>query len=153
MFFKVWIFLFSFILLCSCDKTDKKTSYHSLKIGENTIFVEVADTEATRATGLMHRSSIPENYGMLFVYSKPAKLSFWMKNTHIPLSIAFLDEKGIITDIFEMAPYDGRPDYSLPSYSSQKEVKYALEMRQGFFKGKNIKVGDLVKFPDAIRKL
>ncbi|NUM33198.1 MAG: DUF192 domain-containing protein [Candidatus Brocadiae bacterium] len=149
MFCKNWIlFCFIFIFFLACEKTKKSEPYHKLQVGENTIFAEVANSKEKKIEGLMHRSSLPENYGMLFVYEKPAKLSFWMKNTHIPLSIAFLDEEGTITEIIEMKPYDGRPDHILPSYTSQKDVKYALEMKQGYFAQKKIQVGEKIKIPD-----
>jgi uncharacterized membrane protein (UPF0127 family) len=80
---------------------------------------------------------------MLFVYEVEQYLSFWMKNTSIPLSIAFIDSKGRITDILDMKPFDDEQ----PNYVSSGPVMYALEVNQGFFDERGVKVGDHAELP------
>ena len=106
--------------------------------------VEVADDLAEQAKGLMDRTTLGENRGMLFVYPEERELSFWMKNTLIPLSIAFIDSEGRIIDIQDMKPLDDEP----PSYVSAKPAQYALEVNQGFFEERGVKVGDRVELPE-----
>jgi uncharacterized protein len=106
--------------------------------------VEVADDLAEQATGLMDRTTLGENRGMLFVYPEERELSFWMKNTLIPLSIAFIDSERRIIDIQDMKPLDDEP----PSYVSAEPAQYALEVNQGFFEERGVKVGDSVELPE-----
>jgi uncharacterized protein len=106
-----------------------------LEIKGHKLTAEVAATDAQRMQGLMHRRMLPENRGMLFVFSYSAPQSFWMKNTYIPLSIAFIDENGAIVNIADMKPL------TTDSHSSAKPAKYALEMNQGWFAKRGIKAG------------
>ena len=106
--------------------------------------VEIADGIFEQHRGLMYRNSLGENRGMLFVYRREQRLSFWMKNTTIPLSIAYIDSKGRITDILDMKPLDDKP----PHYVSSEPVQYALEVNQGFFDEHGVKVGDRAILPD-----
>ncbi len=106
--------------------------------------VEIADDSFERARGLMYRTALGENRGMLFVYGSESRLSFWMKNTLIPLSIAFMDAKGRIVDIQDMKPLDDDP----PSYVSAEPAMYALEVNQGFFEERGVKVGDRAELPE-----
>lgn len=103
--------------------------------------VEVADTEDERQTGLMGRAALPEDAGMLFVFDSEQQLSFWMKDTLIPLSIAFMDSEGRIVDIQDMQPLDETP------HLSAEPAQYALEVNQGFFAAWGIQVGDWVELP------
>jgi uncharacterized membrane protein (UPF0127 family) len=105
--------------------------------------VEIADDDAERARGLMHRTALAENRGMLFVFRREEQLSFWMKDTLIPLSIAFIDSKGRIVDIQNMKPLDDDP----PSYVSAEPAQYALEVNQGFFEERGVEVGDRAELP------
>ena len=109
-------------------------------IGNDTLFVEVAVTEEERALGLMYREFLPENGGMLFIFEDEDYLSFWMKNTMIPLSIAFINSDGVIVDIQDMEPFTTTP------HVSKKPARFALEVNQGWFKKHGVKVGDRVKF-------
>jgi uncharacterized protein len=106
--------------------------------------VEVADDLAEQAKGLMDRTTLGENRGMLFVYPEERELSFWMKNTLIPLSIAFIDSERRIIDIQDMKPLDDEP----PHYVSAEPAQYALEVNQGFFEERGVKVGDSVELPE-----
>jgi len=142
------LFIFFMVLfMLSCSRQEAPVSKTTLQIGNHTIEIEIADTKEKQITGLMYRKSIPENFGMLFIYEKPDYLSFWMKNTHIPLSIAFIDADGILREIIDMEKYDGRPDYLLPHYISKYKVPYALEMRQGWFLSRNIQPGIKIEIP------
>ena len=106
--------------------------------------VEIADSPIEITRGLMYRTALAEDRGMLFVYPYEARLSFWMKNTLIPLSIAFIDAEGRIVDIQDMKPLDDDP----PSYVSAKPARYALEVNQGFFEERGVKVGDRVELSE-----
>ncbi|MDX1389091.1 MAG: DUF192 domain-containing protein [Acidobacteriota bacterium] len=104
------------------------------------IQVEIADDEAERSKGLMFRESLPENGGMLFVYESARPLGFWMRNTLIPLDIAYIDEQGRIVDIQSMEPGDETTHWS------SSDAMYALEMNIGWFEENQVTVGDLVEF-------
>ncbi len=106
-----------------------------------TLNVEVADTPEGRAQGLMHRTKLAENAGMLFDLESSGLWSFWMKNTLIPLSIAFISEDWTIVDILDMAVADDPQNGPFPYYAPAKPARYALEVNQGFFKRKGIAVG------------
>ena len=111
-----------------------------LKVGTETILAEIAAKPEDREKGLMGRTMLPENAGMMFVFEYPHKLSFWMRNTELPLSIAFIDKNMKIVDIQEMKPWDDS------SYESKIQAMYALEMNKGWFEKHRIKVGDRVSF-------
>jgi uncharacterized membrane protein (UPF0127 family) len=111
----------------------------SLEVGGHRIEVEVAADEQTRQLGLMYRSHLPSEQGMLFVYPSPIRICMWMRNTLIPLSVAFLDEEGRILNIADMTPL------SEESHCSVKPARHALEMNQGWFAGHGVKVGDRIK--------
>lgn len=106
-----------------------------LTIGSHTLTAEVASTEMQRVTGLMHRFSLAPDSGMLFVFDSPQRRSFWMRNTYIPLSIAFIDASGTILNIEDMTPHDERPTWSTGP------ALYALEMRKGWFAQRGIAAG------------
>jgi uncharacterized protein len=113
-------------------------------VGERVpVRVEIADTEAEQQTGLMGRSALAEDAGMLFVFEGEQALSFWMKDTLIPLSIAYIDAAGRIVDIQDMQPLDDVP----PHYVSAEMAQYALEVNQGFFEEWGVMVGDTVELP------
>ena len=110
-----------------------------LEAGGQRIDAELARTEPERERGLMHRTVMPENHGMLFVFEQPAQYCFWMRNTLIPLTVAFLDEDGKVADLADMQPRDER------SHCPSRPVRHALEMNQGWFDAHGVKVGDVVK--------
>ena len=112
-----------------------------LTIKEKKIKVEVVRTDEEKAKGLMFREKLGKNEGMLFVFEREETLSFWMKNTRIPLSIAFIAKDGKIVDIQDMEPFD------LQSHVSARPARYALEVNQGWFKKNGIEVGDFVHIP------
>lgn len=106
-----------------------------LAAGMHQIDAQLAQTHEQRMTGLMHRKEMPQHEGMLFVFEQPALQCFWMKNTLLPLSIAFVADDGTIVNIDEMAPQ------TLESHCSAKPVRYVLEMNKGWFSKKGIKAG------------
>jgi uncharacterized membrane protein (UPF0127 family) len=99
------------------------------------IRAEVVADYATRARGLMHRKALPQNAGMLFIFDDHAIHCMWMKNTLIPLSVAFIDDRGAIVNIADMEPH------SEASHCAAQPVKYALEMNRGWFAARGIKPG------------
>ena len=99
---------------------------------------EMATKPAERNRGFMERKKIPDGTGMLFIFEKEQILSFWMKNTPHPLSIAYIDSRGKIRNIYDMTPF------SLTPIKSTSSVRYALEVPQGWYKENNINVGDIV---------
>ena len=108
---------------------------------------EVADERAERQTGLMGRTELAQDAGMLFVFGWERNLSFWMRNTLIPLSIAYIAADGRIVDIQDMEPLDDDP----PPYTSAEPAKYALEVNQGFFAERGVEVGGTVEIPQEYR--
>ena len=106
--------------------------------GIHRIEAEVAATQPDRSQGLMHRRALGQNQGMVFVFPVTATHCFWMKNTPLPLSIAFLDEKGTIVSLDEMAPET--EDNHCPA----RPARFALEMNSGWFKAKGLKPGHVI---------
>lgn len=136
--------LFACISLASCKS--KKLPVKDIKIvrQDGTVFTvkaEIAEKPEDRNHGFMGRKTIPDGTGMLFVFEKDQILSFWMKNTPHPLSIAYIDSKGKIRNIFNMTPY------STASIVSTVSVRYALEVPQGWYKKNGITEGDTVILP------
>jgi uncharacterized membrane protein (UPF0127 family) len=107
----------------------------NLSIAGHKINAEVAATDPQRMQGLMHRRMMPENRGMLFVFTEVSRHAMWMENTFIPLSVAFIDSDGIITNIEDMKPH------TRDSHPAVKPVRYALEMNLGWFAKRGIKPG------------
>jgi uncharacterized membrane protein (UPF0127 family) len=107
----------------------------TLQAGIHLIRAEVADDDRKQAIGLMHRESLEPNHGMLFVFQEKAGHCFWMRNTLIPLSIAFIDDDGIIVNIADMTPL------SEASHCAARPVRFALEMTQGWFDKRGIGAG------------
>jgi len=109
-----------------------------LKIGAHRIKVEVAQTDGEREKGLMFRKQMGRDDGMLFIFDEPAYHAMWMKNTLIPLSVAFLDAQGTILNILDMEPQ------TLDSHAAAGPAIYAIETNKGWFEAKKIKAGDRV---------
>lgn len=106
-----------------------------LSAGMHQIDAQVAGSPEERATGLMFRKEMPQHEGMLFVFEQPAVQCFWMKNTLLPLTAAFVADDGTIVNLEDMKPRTTDP------HCSKKPVRYVLEMNQGWFKKKNIQAG------------
>lgn len=106
-----------------------------LTAGIHLITAEVAATDPTRMRGLMFRQSLPPNHGMLFIFDRKSAHCMWMRNTLIPLSVAFVEDDGTIVNIENMQPHDET------SHCAKQPVRYALEMTQGWFAQKGIGAG------------
>ncbi|WP_088329936.1 DUF192 domain-containing protein [Lacimicrobium sp. SS2-24] len=111
----------------------------AIQIGKQELTLELAETPQQRSRGLMYRETLCEDCGMLFVYSQPRPLSMWMKNTLIPLDVAFADKDGRILVIKSMQPHDLTP------VGTEQPATYAWEMNQGWFEANQVKVGDVFK--------
>jgi len=116
-----------------------------LKAGMHLIRAEVAAEFSARARGLMFRKSLAPNSGMLFVFDGPELQCMWMKNTYVPLSVAFLDAQGTIINIADMQPH------SEETHCATKPALYALEMAQGWFAQRGIKPGMKLAGLDKLR--
>ncbi len=124
----------------------KKLPVQDVKIisqdgSEFIVKAEIAIKPEDRNHGFMERKNIPDGTGMLFIFERDQTLSFWMKNTPHPLSIAYIDSKGKIRNIFDMNPY------STDSIISTVSVRYALEVPQGWYKKNGITEGDTIILP------
>lgn len=134
-----YLMLLCFILFNPKDSfADSHYKKISLEINNNKVTAEIADTDLLRAQGLMFRSKLNTDSGMLFVFEQSAMPCFWMKNTPLNLSIAFITDKGVITNIEHMQAQ------SLASHCPTAPIRYALEMEQGWFEGK-AQPGDQVR--------
>ena len=139
--FLLFIFVTSF---ASCSQKKLPVKQLTITTTEGQIFTveaELASTQEERNFGFMERKKIPDGTGMLFIFEYDQKLSFWMKNTPHPLSIAYIDSNGIIREIYDMTPF------SLSSIESTVSVRYALEVPQGWFQKNNITPGDKITLP------
>ncbi len=107
----------------------------ALRAGDHPIQAEIANTGESRMTGLMHRPSLGTDRGMLFVFPDVARHCMWMKNTFVPLSVAFIDERGVIINIADMQPQTEE------SHCASGPARFALEMNQGWFAANGIRPG------------
>jgi len=115
----------------------------TLSLGENILEIELASTSGQWYKGLMHRKSLGENEGMLFVYPDSKKRTFWMKDTYIPLSIGFFDAKRRLMEIARLDPPRSVMQINLPETVSQHPARYVLEVRQGWFKDHEVALGSV----------
>lgn len=135
--------LFSVTLL-SCNQPKLPTTTLTITKADGStveVVAEIAKKAEDRNHGYMERKVIPDGTGMIFVFEKDQILSFWMKNTPHPLSIAYIDSKGKIRNIYDMTPF------SLSSIVSTVSVRYALEVPQGWYEKNNVKEGDYITLP------
>jgi len=110
-----------------------------LQVGSATVEAEYARSPAERERGLMERTEMPADHGMLFRFDDFRRHCLWMKNTPLPLSAAFMDKQGRIVDLIDLEPLD------TSIRCSQEPARYALEMNQGWFEAKGIEVGERVR--------
>jgi uncharacterized protein len=127
--------LLAALLLSSASVLAQSNPMAKLNAGMHLIQAEVVSDPGSRARGLMHRKTLGNNAGMLFIFDEASIHCMWMKNTLIPLSVAFIDDKGIIVNIEDMAPH------SEASHCASRPVRYALEMNRGWFAARGIKPG------------
>jgi hypothetical protein len=118
----------------------------NISFANKSLQVEFADSFEERALGLMYRKGLCEDCGMLFQFDVERMASIWMKNTFVPLDLAYITVDGKIIDIMQLKPHD------LTSVKSSKQVLYALEMNQGWFAKNNIKVGDKISIEGRVKQ-
>ncbi len=111
----------------------------TLRAGMYQIDAQVAATPERRAIGLMHRKEMPQHEGMLFIFEQASQQCFWMKNTLLPLTAAFVADDGTIVNLADMKPQ------TTDSHCSEKPVRYVLEMHQGWFAKRGFKAGSQIK--------
>lgn len=133
------------ILFSACEAKNDLTKnpireQNVYSIGAKKVFLEIADTPELRSLGLMHRKEMDEDHGMLFLFDRASPQNFWMKNTYIPLDIAYISPNGIILEIHPMKPLSTS---SISSRSSN--IQMALEMNQGWFEKNKISPGDKLR--------
>lgn len=117
----------------------------TIHVDKKPIVVEIANTPEKRRLGLMYRKQMKENHGMLFIFPDPDYLNFWMKNTYIPLSIAFFNRDRRLINIHKM-----KANQTRELYGSKELAIYALEVNQGWFEKNNIKPFSVLKLPKVI---
>lgn len=153
--FKIFIIATFFASLTWADVTDelphikfekgKLELLSSNKKIKKIITVEFAKAPEQQQKGLMFRTKLAADEGMLFEFTEERQLAFWMKNTYIPLDIAYIGKNFVIVDIQQMEPASKLLRSEPPSYPSKKPAQYALEMNKGWFKKNKFKVGDSIK--------
>ena len=139
------VLLAALVLAAAPALADTRPRTTTLKIGAHPLKVEVVQNDADRSRGLMFREKLGRDDGMLFIFDEPAYHSMWMKNTLIPLSVAFVDAGGTILNILDMEPQ------TLESHVSAGPSIYAIETNKGWFAGKKIKAGDKVTGLPGVR--
>lgn len=145
--------IFTAILLLKkddgCEKKDGATC--DLNINGKKLRLTVAYSRQAQMKGLMGVTELKEGEGMIFIYDTPQMLSFWMKNTMIPLSIAYVQSDGRIVQIHDMQPELDKPDWELRSYQSTELAKYAIEVPAGWFYKAGVKESTKIKIPKGIQ--
>jgi len=131
--------------VCCAGCRSRSLQTIEIELGGQVFRVEVARTPEDKKAGLMHRQKLGRRRGMLFVYEVDSPMSFWMANTYIPLSIAFVDRQGTILQIEDMEPLD------LTTVKSRIAARYALEVNQGVFEELGVRAGDRILFPEGFR--
>jgi uncharacterized protein len=136
--------LFSFFALSACDrsvapaeKSGKTLAEHfDIKIGQSTASLQIAVLPIEQQHGLMHRRDLKPNEGMVFVYRYPQQMSFWMRNTPTPLDIGFFNSEGVLLEVHPLLPFD-----ETPVKSRSEELKYAVELPQGWYAKNEVRPG------------
>ena len=145
--------LLAMVIACWCHSSMARAPVTSglptisLKVGNQSIQAEVAATDESRQRGLMFREKMARNEGMLFVFPQIAYHAMWMRNTPLPLAVAFMDDRGKILSIHEMQPFTEQ------SHQAAGPARFALEMNSGWFSANRIFVGDIIRGLDRAPKL
>lgn len=149
--------LLSCTLLTGCkpnksatEATASPDTYFPIGIGESTLQLQLALTAAEHQNGLMFRKELAEDHGMLFLFERPKQQGFWMKNTHLPLDIGYLDASGKLLEVHKLFPYDETP---VPSSSAQ--ILIAIETNRGWYANNQVSPGaqlDIGALKSAIAK-
>lgn len=149
--FRHWLSLAFFVvaLPAACDTLrTQHLKKIDIEVDGVAVKAELAATPEARQRGLMYRTSMGENEGMLFVFPRSKIQSFWMKNTLIPLDVGFFDEQGFLVNIHTMEPDDGKR-----SYRSAEPAIYALEMNKGWYKKHGMRKYSQLRLPEGIKGL
>lgn len=128
------------ITLYQSDKPLPKLPTIKLWLGKHELITEVAATRQELATGMMHRKEMAENEAMLFILPFPQRASFYMKNTHVPLSAAYIDTDGTILEIHDLQPLNEQP-----VYSRSDKIHFVLETKQGWFERNQVGIGMVIR--------
>jgi uncharacterized membrane protein (UPF0127 family) len=134
-----WLFA-GIVFISACSQKTTDLVIHAAT-GDHQLQVEVAQSAAAQQRGLMYRQSLGKDSGMLFIFDEQEPLTFWMKNTMIPLDILFVSSELVIVDITTMQPCTFDP---CPVYTSRRPAKYAVEVNAGYVRTHAIKIGDTV---------
>lgn len=139
---RILLYLGIAILLFTKVRAEETTQFEkkSIQLGQQKLLVEIADDDYKRSRGLMYRTELKEGQGMLFIFDGEQILSFWMKNTLIPLSIGYFDKDKTLIEVLDMKPASPM-ELSPPSYRSSRPGVYALEVPKGWFTQHKIKPG------------
>ncbi len=119
-----------------------------IKLGDQKLTVEVADTDELRQMGLMHRKNLDDGKGMIFIFDREQPQAFWMKNTLIPLSIAFFNSQKKLVDLFDMEPEVSEMVAEPKIYRAKKPAQYALEVPKGWYRKHGVKPGAQFSFEE-----
>ena len=135
-------FLNSFFVFFVFSSPGRK--FQDVKFSNGTLLkVEIARTKKEKTQGLMGRTHLPENQGMLFIFERPQKLSFWTKGTYIPLSLGYFDKNYVLKEIHFMEPQNlMEKNPKINTYKSSCHCQYAMEVNRGWFSKNKIKIGD-----------
>lgn len=151
------IFFNLFVLLLGCNRQDSSyiitplgpDHYFDIAIEDKLIRLQLAIEAEELSHGLMYRKNMSENQGMIFLYTKPQRMSFWMRNTSLPLDVGFISSDGVLQEFYPLYPYD-----ETTVISQSDELQYALELNQGWFQKNNVNRGaklDLEMLKKAIQ--
>lgn len=140
-----WVAMLAIAWIAGCESTAPNSGLPivQMQLGNKTFTLEVADTSETQERGLMRRDSMPPDHGMIFVFAQARPLTFYMKNTRIPLDIVFIDSGQKVISIRQMKPYD------LTLTPSGGPARWAIELNQNAAANAGLKVGDQLKIPPA----
>jgi len=131
--------LLGLLLVCCAGLARAQLPEITLAMEGHRLIAEVASTDNQRMQGLMYRRMLPENRGMLFVFPEVAFHGMWMMNTYVPLSVAFIDERGVIINVEDMQPH------TQSSHNAARPARYALEANLGWFRKHGVKPGAKVE--------
>ena len=131
--------LLGLLLVCCAGLARAQLPEITLAMEGHRLIAEVASTDNQRMQGLMYRRMLPENRGMLFIFPEVAFHGMWMMNTYVPLSVAFIDERGVIINVEDMQPH------TQSSHNAARPARYALEANLGWFRKHGVKPGAKVE--------
>ncbi len=145
--------LFLALLLGGCARSEPKVpsapktaaDYFTIKVDAHPVRMQLAILRAEMERGLMERREMSHDDGMLFIYLRPQRMSFWMRNTHLPLDIGFFNPAGELVEIYQLHPMDENP---VSSHSDR--LQFALEMNQGWFKANGVRPGAILDLKTLI---